>query len=650
MIVQPTKRGWRPASRSIPSTGNGDAAVMRRVRFDTAVEEDESVPGVLSKAARAHVLPRLSEILGGAGLPGNRAGSVQIMPPDELLRLAKALRCDADALMANAGERLVSRSAGNAHQRVRFGDLVLPRSNLDLEHRWIAPTTLTQTSHHRVAWLNRLLPYCPISLERLVNTCGLCSSRLEWKLSWGVAVCESCEGLVPPSAEDPLPPELADDYRLFADLVSPLAGRREAARASLSARLSGTSFPTLVRLACRLGMICRDEPITNVRQHAMGMLAAETLASVVVTGVRMLKDWPKSFKEFAYGRADKLRTDRGVFLKWRVILRRLTVARTEGGEQAALVLEAMPDLSGPIERSFSQGRPHYLINEAQRVIGINHERLSRGIDAGVFDQVEVPGLSRRHIQLDKERIDAVARLIRGTPSILSLPGRFELPLYAVEQLIGPDMLVWEKDPAILTLREWPCVQEASIKSVLARLGGKARETDVPKDAIPIVAAARRIGGREKPWGKILGAVIDGSLPAWRAGAVRGCRSILVRPDEMAAFDQIIPDARKDGFPCDPLITKDDAGELLNTHAKYLPDICGEFDIAFEEVGRADRTDKDVVLSAARLMASSAEIGFHLRIHSRAVGARMASMGIVQRGLGWDRAMLVEKGLLPKPPA
>lgn len=625
------------------------APAIRRVRFDTVVEDDESIPGVLAKAARAHVLPRLSEILKGAGLGTSRPGNVQLLPPKELERLAIALRCDAGALIANAGERLVSRSAGNAHQRARFGDLTLPRSNIELERRRIAPGTLKQSGHHRLAWLNKLLPYCPISLERLTDTCGICSARLEWKLSWGVAVCESCENVVPPSADPPLPPDMAHAYRLFAGLVSPLAGERGTARASLAPRLQAVSFPTLVRLACRLGMACRDEPITNVRQHAMGMLPAETLASVVVTGTRMLCDWPASFKEFAYRRADDLRNDRSAFLEWRILLRRLTVAGTEGAEQAALVLEAMPDLSGPIERSFSQGRPHYLINEAQRVIGVNHERLSRGIDAGVFDEVEIPGLTRRHVQLDRARVDAVAKLVRETPSIHSLPGRLKLPLYGVEQLIAPDMLVWADDPALLALREWPCVVEGSIRCLQGRLRASARATTPPRDAIALVAAARRIGGREKPWGHILRAIIDKDLPTWRTGSGTDCRSLLVRPSDLAMFDHVVAAVRTDGFPSEPLISKDDAGELLNTHAKYLPEICAEWDILFAEVGRADRTDLQAVLSIARSMAASAEIGFHLNVHSRSVGARMGSMGIVRRGLGWDRAMLVENGILPSNP-
>src|SRR3546814_9913891 len=86
------------------------------------------------------------------------------------------------------------------------------------------------SEHHRAAWLLGLLPYCPLSLERLVDECPNCpGKKLGWRRSWGIANCERCGELVPPSSAAPLIPEHIENYRLFADLISFSPERRRLA-------------------------------------------------------------------------------------------------------------------------------------------------------------------------------------------------------------------------------------------------------------------------------------------------------------------------------------------------------------------------------------------------------------------------------------
>src|SRR3546814_3554599 len=71
----------------------------------------------------------------------------------------------------------------NAWRRgpVSFGAAVVYREDILLDRRRISPLTLQTSEHHRAAWLLGLLPYCPLSLERLVDECPNCPGK---KLGW----------------------------------------------------------------------------------------------------------------------------------------------------------------------------------------------------------------------------------------------------------------------------------------------------------------------------------------------------------------------------------------------------------------------------------------------------------------------------------
>lgn len=631
------------SSESSPSTD----AKFPRVRFAVDFEDDESIPGMMVRAAAEHVLHRVGLIYDAAGIECAFSGHAQLLPRTDLERIAVVVRADPDRLAANAGQRVHSTHFGATHQRAKFGDLTLIRSHLELYKRRIGPVSLQSAGHHRVAWLNNLLPYCPMSLERLVDTCGHCSETLGWLWTWGVGTCEWCETTVPASADAMLPADMATHYRLFSALVSPVEGERAAARASLPERLRGVEYATLIRLACRLGLICRDDPITKCTQHDLDQLPAETLASVVTTGASMLDDWPTSFERFVHDRADSLRNDRDSFLKWRTLLRRISVAKSQGEELSALVLEVLPDLNASVERSFAGGRRYYLPNETARNWGVDHNDVLKVVDVKAVKVVPLPGITRRRMQLDAAQVEGIGRILRSAIPINTLPGKLELPLYGVEQLIDSRLLRWERHPAVLVVREWVCVQKESFDRLLSRLGRVTRPGNAPADAISLLAASRRIGGREKPWAYIIAAILTGRLPVWGNGGPFNAKRILVRPADIAQFDgcSFTPSGRT--FPFSSVISKDDLGEILNIAPKYLDALEKDFELKFEEVGRAECVAKESAIKIAVRMASSAEIGHHMGLHSRKASTAMRKRSMTEVGVGWDRTQLIALGILPE---
>src|SRR3546814_3501712 len=124
---------------------------------------------------------------------------------------------------------------------------VVYREDILLDRRRISPLTLQTSEHHRAAWLLGLLPYCPLSLERLVDECPNCpGKKLGWRRSWGIANCERCGELVPQSSAAPLIPEHIENYSLFADLISFSPERRRLALAQVPAEVQ-----EIGRASCR---------------------------------------------------------------------------------------------------------------------------------------------------------------------------------------------------------------------------------------------------------------------------------------------------------------------------------------------------------------------------------------------------------------
>lgn len=622
-----------------------EVAPISKLRFETIPFPDESIPGVVARGVSEHVLHHIGMAFDAAGVTCSRPGLSQLLPREDLDRLAVMLQCEPEALSALAGTRSLLEGS-KSHQRVQFGDLTVLRANLDLRKRRISPISLQTANYHRVAWLNRLLPYCPESLERLVDVCGHCSSPLEWLRTWGVAVCETCDQEVPASTEAPLPAGLADGYRLFASLMSPLASQRMAARSSLPARLQEESYATLVRLASRIGLVMSDENVANFGQYLLRDMPPADLASVLSTGAEFLFDWPVSFKAAVQARTDALRSDLRAFHKWRLIMRRLGTEKLEGPEQARLILEVFPDLHATFARSFASPEAFYLSHEASQIMGVSNRKLNDAIEAGALELTELPGVRRRRVQLSARHVDHVAQLLRSSPMINSLPGALGLPHYGVEQMVAYDLLEWEPDPAVCVIREWPCLKPVSVETFFITLGAALSTTDAPGDAIPLANASRFIGGREKPWGAVIAAICSGDLPAWRSGPNLDTRDIIVRPDDLKRFNNIEFEPPPTDFPYSRTISKYDCAELLNISSRSVQIVESDLRLAFARSGRADIIDKSAVIDIAQLMASPAEIGRHLGISSWDVACHMKQLGVQKISVGWDRAQLTMMELLP----
>lgn len=503
----------------------------RRLRFEYDLGDDESVPGALIAALGPQWLDEPRPVLEAAGLTGRRPGSLFLMSDEEARRLAWVIRCDPDRLAARTG-RVGTDTPAERHA-VTFDGLVLPRSRFEARRRRVAPTSLADGGRHRIAWMDRLLPYCPVTLERLVDGCAACGSPLLWTSVGRIDACGRCGETVRPSSAAPLGAALAMDYRAFAGLSSPIREHRLPVVAELPSRLIDVPCGTLSRLAFHLGGILHDPPFETRSPKSWSSRPAVQIAQAAATGFRMLRHWPDTLRSEAVMTADSLRNDREGFERHRERLKRL-IAFGEDREIVKLVREALPDLSRHRNHSFAGERRYYLGHEVVRRLGIHNRQFPLLRKWPGLHYVVVPSQVRTMGQYDADQIDDLAGMLRSASPIETAASRLGLPVYAAEQFAAAGLLEHEDHGAALALGRDRWIRPSSLERLLGGLAAVVSKDAAPTLAVPLRVAARRFGGAAKPWSTIIAAALAGDLALWPMGGGGDPLAVLVNVRQLEA--------------------------------------------------------------------------------------------------------------------
>lgn len=620
-------------------------ADMRRLRFDFDMKVGESIPGALARAASGHHLGSVHILLKEAGLPRGRSGLTQFLPTEQIHRLAHLIRTDPAMLAAGAGRRTIPAEANVIQQHVAFGDLVIPRAYIDVLKRRISPLSLVQDEMHRADWLNVLLPYCPVSLERLVDACGHCDSSLGWNRTLGIGACEDCGRRVDPSSEPALPEDMAEDYRLFAGLVSINPDARAAAHELLPIGLSRLSPGELVRLAVRCGLDCRTGAGPRAWQKRLGQLPAMEVAAIVARGASLVRTWPEGIRAWAMGAAADSGTDAKRYADVRRRLRR--VARGDGVFRSLdeVMNEAFPNYNGSIAHSFADGSRYYLGNEVDRLLGIPHHRVVALRDRNLLPFTKVPGGPKRtRGRYCATTIDELGRRIRSSVDITACQPALGLPIYAVEQLLCMDLLQAEVDPVVIAAFDGVRVKRASIDLLIARLTSMASKVRKPRGLTPLVVEMRRFGGRPKPWAAVYSAMLSDDVQFWAAGGTTSLKLMVIPGSIDALGENDFLESDHPSFPFSTEVHTADAAEILNFKTPGVDALRVAGVIPSIRRAKSFRSPKDEIYALAAEYVSTAELMRRGRTSAERVNVQLSARGFTRRHGLWVRSEVM--GVIP----
>jgi hypothetical protein len=614
---------------------------LRRLRFDFEVAENESVPGAIARAIAENHLVRLNVVLREVGL-SRYAGAAQLAPTSALGSIAHVLRCAPERLTAQAGRRLIEPGDRRLQHFIDFDGLVVPSSHLELKRRRIAPGGLQIANYHRQNWMLSVLPYCPETLERIIDECPGCGAALGWIQSAGIDRCEHCLEVVPPSELPALLPELADDYRLFASLLSMQPAERTNAILSMPTRLRDMSSGALARFAMRCGLDCSDEQGKRAWQTRAGRLPAEQLARTACRGIELLRSWPHGITAWAEEQIERSSEEDIGRRNLRRRIQRIAWGDSRFEDQRDLVQEAFPRFEPPRVGTAGGDQRFYTGKEADRILpGFRSAAVALrtlGIVEGLI--VASHGIMESYIY-PAAKIDAAAVCWADAMPVSTIAGRLRLPFYAVEQLIGARLLARHEDAVLAVLMRRPQAIASIFNEFVSRLDRRAARRTVPKSAVPIGQESRRIGGGPKPWSDIFQELLNGRIRFWLNGNV-DVDHLLVERGSLDAFVALpltanSPDHRS--F-VDEMSTSD-AAELLNVIPSHVVRLASAGVLIRSTGLRAMTIPRIEVERLARERVSPAEIARRARTSPEHVNNRLKAEGFNNLHGLWQRSEAVD---------
>lgn len=422
---------------------------------------------------------------------------------------------------------------------VRWGDGALSRYELETRRRRVSPISLAKAPHHRAAWMNLLLDYCPESLELLIDKCDRCSRPLGWTAAWGIGNCDDRQcGPLPESLER-LAPELTEGYRMFAALASPVPGDNRAFVEGLATELRVLLPVTMIDFAVRLGAALAG--ITAGTRNTVRALAPAQKARVVSLGARMLLDWPSTLRRTVRDQIDSTPgRDGNARRRFRNALLRAAAAQQGGDSVDALLRGALPEIYVEVGRAFSGLTvPTILGSAAANRLGVNNSELTAATQAGVFtEETAFRGINRR-VQYRLSEIECAEAAWRGSVPIETVASTLGLPRYACERMVASGAIEHEQHAFVLRLPGQPRATSGSLESFLDQLAAVCSRARPPAQAARLHAAMRVVGGRLKPWPQVLDAILNQKLPCWiTPGALPITARMHVLPNDLLRFARL----------------------------------------------------------------------------------------------------------------
>lgn len=587
------------------------------------------------------MLGDVKSTLRSIGISPARPGCISITVAGREEALASRLGCAVSVVHAAA-----SPPSDPADGSVlRWGDGEIRRAYLVTRVRRISPSALTASPHHRAAWSNFLLDYCPESLELLIDRCARCGRTQRWLAAEGIDRCDEpgC-GQLQASGER-LSETMAEGYRLFAAICSPVPMVRQTALAGLVPELANLPSITLVDFTMRIGLAL-DDGVSSGPSRFKDLSCIER-ARAASRGFLALDDWPHRLRS-------EIRTEltsRGIgdgAARRRLHEGLLSAARSiRGGTHLRhLMMQALPEIYAGIGRSFAGLHgPRVTGSVASRRLGISHAKLGELTRAGMFTEEAVVVGSHRRALYDAKQIDEAADAWRGSSPVENLMRGLGLPRYACERIVGAGDVEQGVHPFVLGAAGQPRFVTASLEDYTARIRSACRSGLAPDDGVRLDAAMRMVGGRLKPWRQVLHAVGLGLLPAWRL-PIDGplAARLVVRPTELATFAASDADEGVATKAFKSLrLSQFDAMTVLNLNQKDGPRLADAGLMRFETGSKSLLVDMEEVLAIARVHVAAAEAAARLRQTPNAVWHRVSrELGKPASPAGWLRDSFEER--------
>lgn len=527
----------------------------------------ESFYGAVGRwAAVTGAAERLRDLTGIAGVQYGHRQHAASASSDQIRDLAQVMDVDADDLLQRATPR-VRDDLPNRSTRSRFFGTIVPLHLLEKRVRRYSPAALATSPHDRAIWHVRLFPFCTENWEILLTGCPdpECDGTPGWRRTLGLDRCEHCGGDLTLAVTETVPEGSRKHLGFAVGLVHPDPERRAATMAALPPALAAEDPETILELLHKLVAVA--DPGIPTDPLAMYKVPPLQLCRAISRAWGVIEGWPAAMTELASERITTRLGRHGDGNGGRT-LRFLNPRRnTDTSLEIAGIIAGWRDtvdLNGPNRAALLNGTRSITQVAAQLAIGSSAVADLRR--QGVFKPVFVVDSQGSEPRFDAAEINRLAKLMKSRLPIDRARLALGVPCHGVEQLVAMRLVDQEANRFIRARYDVMQIVAASIQRLEADLAANARGT-ANQCTLPLHSAMKAVGGRLKPWGPALKALLDGELPyVLASGTAALSRRILVARasiDALRALDFDPSDETHVPIAHSRTMSKIDAGETLN---------------------------------------------------------------------------------------
>ncbi|MET3761886.1 hypothetical protein [Sphingomonas sp. UYEF23] len=540
-----------------------------RVMSSIIAHPDESLVSLIARASAENWLPRLRAILSTASPTWHAHFNLAAREDFDFGQLAFAARLpphEVEARRYRRSEMIPDLPI------VGFHGASVPVYDLNLKPRRVT-TSWLKSGYHSAFGHHALVTHCPATGELLFDKCPRCSTALTWTKS-AITRCTACGLDIADHEGERVSRRTLAATRLMLDIIHPHPARHSEAMADLHTQLAGLDRGLVFELGWRMGCVLVGVGLGGRDEAAR--LPIDVRLKVLEAGSSVLSSWPESLYEALKGRIAGSTVAPSTKLAGQI--REILTAKNCWPSLREVLHQAVPGLKwsagsavkSVLELGVNSG-------ELQQTLGVSQKVLDRLRVTPHLTAVRSSGEVNSHEIFEAAGLQDLKVLLDDRVSVGSIAERLDISRHGVEQLACLGFIkLFDHGP----LRSGFLARQAKRSDYLTmmeRLNKSAIDEpdhgEAKKSIISIDLALKVIGGREKPWGPVIAAMLNGTLPFYldrsnedrfmgrvsiAAGDVRLVAGMRFKTDNFAV----------EAIEFEPLINGRDAEELLNIFPKY----------------------------------------------------------------------------------
>lgn len=272
------------------------------------------------------------------------------------------------------------------------------------------------------------------------------------------------------------------------------------------------------------------------------------------------------------------------------------------------------------------------LNEAEKMLGATKRTIRTARASGHLECLFALHRGEAVTAFNRAELEAIAAT-RDWPAAGSLTKPLGLPPYGIEQLCAMNELGWAKAPH-RTMDPSLKVDPVSVKQFENSVLAGAIPVSAILQPVPLNAAMRGVGGREKAWGPVLRRLINGEW-SYAVAPDRSCvRSIIVEQKDVEAIRSVeFFMSEWSSFPFDNMLNQADACDILNVPLRDRGTI-ERYKIGTQRGARLYPRSELSLL--AREVVTSSELCARYLLRPKTAAAVLRRTGLTQSEFGFIR--------------